>query len=76
MLVSDLAVCERTGDLFAPLANDYLLASWGVGAVGGNEAATSSETLPDGGNVHVSWNLWVCNPLYIGDLDFGRSISN
>ncbi|KAM3384510.1 hypothetical protein ACQJBY_008887 [Aegilops geniculata] len=48
--VSDLAVCERgTGDLFAPLADDYLLASWGVGAVGGNEAATSSETLPEGG---------------------------
>ncbi|SPT17093.1 unnamed protein product [Triticum aestivum] len=48
--VSDLAVCERrTGDVFAPLANDYLLASWGVGAAGGNEAATSSETLPEGG---------------------------
>ncbi|XBJ00089.1 hypothetical protein VPH35_020053 [Triticum aestivum] len=55
--VSDLAVCERTGDLFAPLANDYLLASWGVGAVGGNEAATSSETLPDGGTVGMSKHI-------------------
>ena len=77
MLVSDLAVCERrTGDVFAPLADDYLLASWGVGAVEGNEAATSSETLPEGGNIHVSWALWVYNLLYIGDLDFDRSISS
>lgn len=47
--VSDLAVRGRTDGLFAPLVNDYNFASWGVGAVGGNEAATSSGTLPEGG---------------------------
>ncbi|VAH28285.1 uncharacterized protein LOC119353914 [Triticum dicoccoides] len=55
--VSDLAVCERTGELFAPLANDYLLASWGVEAVGGNEAATLSETSPEGGTVGMSKHI-------------------
>lgn len=50
--MSDLAVCERTGDISAHLTKHdtcITAASWGIGAVGGSDAAASSGTLQEGG---------------------------